>query len=218
MPLSPATYTRISQLVDQIEEAFIATLLGLMTLITFINVITRYVFNGNILWAQEATTFFFAWLVLIGISYCVKKNAHLGVDVFVNLLPLRYRFPVTVLALVAALTYAILLTIGAWQFWLPFFGERAWYETNDIPVPELLQLLAPVLNEGERWSKLPRFIPYFALPLGMSLLTLRLFQVSWRILTGQQRYIIASPASDEAAANSSQPPNPTTHSVDAKDV
>ena len=50
---------------DQIEESLIAILLGLMTIITFANVIARYVFNDNILWALEATVFLFAWMVLL---------------------------------------------------------------------------------------------------------------------------------------------------------
>ena len=63
-----ATETK-SSWTDQIEESLIAIILGAMTLITFANVIARYVFNSNILWALETTVFLFAWLVLIGASY-----------------------------------------------------------------------------------------------------------------------------------------------------
>jgi len=183
--------------IDTLEESLIAIILGLMTLVTFANVIARYVFNSNILWALETTVFLFAWLVLLGVSYCVKKNAHLGVDILVVSLPKGLRRLVTLLAVVACLAFSILLMIGSWQYWLPFFGERAWYETDDIPMPEFLQFLAPSLNEGERWSKLPRFIPYFALPLGMTLLTFRFLQVAWRVLRGEQDMLIASHEAEE---------------------
>ena len=63
----------------------IAGLLGLMTLITFANVVARFVFNSNILWALELTVFLFAWLVLLGASYAVKTHAHLGVDAILNI-------------------------------------------------------------------------------------------------------------------------------------
>ncbi|MYG28385.1 MAG: TRAP transporter small permease subunit, partial [Boseongicola sp. SB0677_bin_26] len=56
---------------DAIEETLIAALLGLMTLLTFANVVARYVFNSNILWALELTVFAFGWLVLLGASYAV---------------------------------------------------------------------------------------------------------------------------------------------------
>jgi C4-dicarboxylate transporter DctQ subunit len=52
---------RIGGTINWIEETLIAVLLGLMTLITFANVIARYVFNDNILWGLEATVFLFAW-------------------------------------------------------------------------------------------------------------------------------------------------------------
>ncbi len=42
---------------DRIEETLIAGILGAMTLITFANVVTRYGFNQNILWALELTVF-----------------------------------------------------------------------------------------------------------------------------------------------------------------
>ena len=48
-------------LIDRIEEMLIAGILGLMTLVTFANVITRYGFNNNILWALELTVFLFGW-------------------------------------------------------------------------------------------------------------------------------------------------------------
>jgi len=70
---------------DAVEETLIAAILGAMTLITFANVVARFGFNSNILWALEATTFLFAWMVLLGASYCVKIKAHLGVDAVVNL-------------------------------------------------------------------------------------------------------------------------------------
>ena len=82
--MSARPMTKLGRAINELEETLIALLLGLMTLITFANVIARYVFNSNILWALELTVFLFAWLVLLGVSYCVKTTAHLGVDVVLN--------------------------------------------------------------------------------------------------------------------------------------
>lgn len=156
--------TPFGRAVDQIEETLIAVFLGLMTLVTFANVVARYVFNDNLLWALEVTVFLFAWLVLIGVSYCVKKNLHLGVDVFVNMMPAHIRRFMTMAAVVACLIFCLLLLKGSWDYWYPFVTKRAFLETEDVPMPEFLQFLADSLNEGERYEKMPRFIPYFALP------------------------------------------------------
>jgi len=182
----------LAQSVNRIEEAFIAIVLGLMTLVTFSNVIARYVFNDNLLWALEITLFLFAWLVLLGASYCVKKDLHLGIDLVINILPRHWRWVASCVGVALCLTFSLLLLKGSWDYWYPFVTTRAFLETEDVPMPEFLQFLAEWLNEGERYENLPRFIPYFALPLGTALLTFRFLQVAWRIVTGQTDRLIPS--------------------------
>ncbi|MEL7429258.1 MAG: TRAP transporter small permease [Pseudomonadota bacterium] len=183
--------------IDHIEETFIAVTLGLMTLITFANVIARYIFNSNILWGLEATVFLFAWLVLIGASYGVKKSFHIGIDVVLVLVPAPVRKFLTLLACACCVTFAALMLKGAWDYWSPFIGKRAFYETNDLPVPFFLTWMSDVFNEGEAYEKLPRFIPYAALPIGMSLLLFRFLQATWYIVTGHQTSLIASHEAEE---------------------
>ena len=194
------TTTGIGRIIDEIEETGIAIILGLMTLITFANVIARYVFNDNILWALEATVFLFAWLVLLGASYAVKKHVHIGVDVVINLVGPKARKLMAILSVGASIAFAVMLLIGSWNYWYPFATERAWMETQDIPMPEMLQFMSTWLNEGERYEKIPRMIPYLALPLGMALLTLRFLQLGWRVVTGELDTIIAGHEAEAAEA------------------
>ncbi len=181
-----------SSATDKLEENLIALLMGLMTVITFANVVARYVFNSNILWALEVTVFLFAWLVLLGVSYGVKKSIHLGVDVLLNIAPPPIRRIMTIVAVLACLLFSLLLLKGSWDYWSPFIGKRAFLETEDVPMPDFLQFLSTWLNEGERYEKIPRFIPYFALPLGIALLTLRYLQLTWRVIKGEADLLIAS--------------------------
>jgi len=196
-PAQQEARTPFGRAVDQLEETLIAVLLGLMTVITFANVIARYIFNDNVLWALEVTVFLFAWLVLLGASYCVKKRLHLGVDVIVQMAPKPVRRILAIVAVALCLAFSLLLLKGSWDYWYPFATKRAFLETEDVPMPDVLQFLADWLNEGERYEKMPRFIPYFALPLGMALLTIRFLQVAWRVVTGQTDQIIASHEAEE---------------------
>ena len=190
---------------DQIEESLIAILLGLMTLITFANVIARYVFNDNILWAVEATVFLFAWLVLLGMSYGVKKSLHLGIDLLVAAMAPKARKIFGLLAVVACLAFSLLLLKGSWDYWVPFLTTRAFMEVNDVPMPDFLQFLAAWFNQGERYEKIPRFIPYAVLPIGMTLLTYRLLQAGWRIAKGDQVMIIASHEAEDLLQDPDSP-------------
>ncbi len=205
--------TTLGRAINEIEETLIAVILGLMTMITFANVVARYVFNANILWALETTVFLFAWLVLIGASYCVKARAHLGVDVVLNMVQPGLRRLLAFIAVGACLVFSVLLMIGAWNYWAPFAAlpmldgtlkDQAWYEVNDIPMLDFLRFIEGPMNQGEAYEKLPRFIPYAALPIGLFLLTFRFLQAAWRVITGEIDSIIsgheAEDLVEEAAA------------------
>ena len=199
------------------EENLLALLLGLMTLVTFANVVARYVFNSNILWALELTVYLFAWMVLLGASYAVKVGAHLGVDVVINAVSPRLRRMLGLISVTVCLAFAFLLLKGSWDYWANFanlpgtegrwlplgFEERflakGWYEVNDIPLPEVLRFLEDLFNEGEPYEKIPRFIPYTVLPLSMALLLWRFGQASWRMLRGDVDRLVAGHEIEDTA-------------------
>ncbi|WP_027243662.1 TRAP transporter small permease [Leisingera daeponensis] len=208
----------LGRAVNELEETAIAVILGAMTLITFVNVILRYVFSSGLIWGLEAVTFLFAWLVLFGVSYAVKITAHLGVDAVTSLLAPRTRRIAAIVAGLICLAYAALLLKGAWDYWANFanlpqttgrwfptgFEEmkrtsyRGWYEVVDISFPEWLRFIEPVMNEGEHYEKLPRFIPYFILPFGMALLLFRFVQAFLAILCGDSDSLIVSHEAEDA--------------------
>lgn len=208
--------TKFGHVINEIEETAIAIILGLMTLITFINVVLRYGFNTGLIWGLEVTLFLFAWLVLFGVSYAVKITAHLGVDAVLNLLSPRTRKVMSLIAVAVCITYASLMLKGAWDYWANFanlpqttgrwfptgfedkFLGRAWYETNDIPVPGFLRFIEDWMNEGEVYEKLPRFIPYAILPFGMGLLLFRFIQAAIRLAKGTQDSLIVSHEAEDA--------------------
>ena len=196
--MSRQAQSAFGRAVDRVEETVITVLLGFMTLLTFANVVARYVFNTNILWALEVTVFMFAWLVLLGASYAVKHSIHIGVDVMVRALPRGTQRMISLIAAAACILFGLLMLKGAWDYWYPFATKRAFLETDDVPMPEFLQFLAVWLNEGERYEKLPRFIPYFVLPLSMALLTWRFVQAGWDILTGKRELLIAGHEAEAA--------------------
>ncbi|WP_436399299.1 TRAP transporter small permease [Roseobacter sp. S98] len=210
--------TLLGRIVNEIEETAIAVILGLMTILTFINVVLRYGFNTGIIWGLEAVTFLFAWLVLFGVSYCVKVTAHLGVDAVINLFSPPVRRVLALVAAAVCLSYAALVFKGAWDYWAPFAGfdatsgrwfptgfensrDQAWYEVVDMPMPEWLRWIEPIFNMGEEYEKIPRFIPYAMLPFGMALLLFRFIQATVCVWNGTQTSLIVShEAEDEVEA------------------
>ncbi len=192
------------------EENAIAVLLGLMVVVTFVNVILRYVFNTALIWGLEITLILFAWLVIFGISYGVKKTIHLGVDALTAQLSTGPRRATALFAAVVCLIYAALMMKGAWDYWAPFAGlyptdgrwfplgfdetarDRAFYVTDQVPMPGFLRFLEGLINQGEAYDKLPRVVPYAILPVGIALFLYRLIQATWRVATGRQETMIVS--------------------------
>jgi C4-dicarboxylate transporter DctQ subunit len=220
MATERAPQVGLGRLVNEFEETAIAVILGGMTLITFINVVLRYGFNTGLIWGLEATSFLFSWLVLFGVSYAVKITANLGVDAVVNLLAPGTRRVLALIAAAICIVYAVLVMKGAWDYWANFANlpqttgrvfptgleemkrtsYRGWYEVVDIPFPEWLRWIEPIMNEGEHYEKLPRFIPYAILPFGVGLLLFRFIQAFLRIWRGQAGGLIVSHEAEEAVA------------------
>ena len=213
--------TKLGHFVNELEETFIALLLGMMTLVTFINVVLRYVFDTALIWGLELTLVLFAWLVLFGISYGFKITAHLGVDAILNIVSSPAKRVLILISAVVCVVYAGLLLKGAWDYWAPFAGldattgrwfptgfansrDQAWYETEQLPFPEWLRFIEPLMNEGEAYEKLPRFIPYAILPFGVALILFRIVQASLRIVKGDQDSLIVSHEAEDAVEEAAQ--------------
>jgi C4-dicarboxylate transporter DctQ subunit len=218
-----APHKRRHHWADTLEEGAIALILGAMTVITFVNVVLRYVFNHSLIWGLELTLILFAWLVILGVSYAFKKTAHLGVDAVLNMVGPGPKRALAVISALLCLFYALLLMKGAWDYWAPYAAlertsghwfptgfeptrDQAWYETDQVPMLAIFRWLEPLINQGEHYEKLPRVIPYFVLPFGVGLIVLRIVQATIRVVTGRQESLIVSHEAEDdvervAAAN-----------------
>jgi len=159
---------------DHLEEGLIALLLAAMTLLTFAQVVARYVFNYSFVWALELTGVMFAWLIFLGMSYGVRVGAHIGVDAAIRLLGRRAARAVGIVAAGTCIAYAVLVTIGGVRY------VRKMYDVGilmqDLPVAQ--------------------WIPRLVLPLGFALLGLRFAWVLWRLLRGDDVHLLGDEARD----------------------
>ena len=208
----------LGHFIHNLEETIIALLLGLMTIITFINVVLRYVFNDSLIWGLEVTLILFAWLVLLGISYGFKVTAHLGVDALTNVLPGRWQRIAAVVSALCCIAYAMLLLKGAWDYWAPFAAlqptegrwfplgftegvrDRAFYVTDQVPMLGIFRWLEEAINYGDEYEKLPRVVPYFILPFSTALILFRVLQATIGVIRGERASLIVSHEAEDAVA------------------
>lgn len=133
-----------------------------MTLLVFYEVILRFGFGTGISWGQEGTLLLSAWFVLFGASYGLKVGAHIGVDAFIRLFaPLGQRL-LSGFAVLLCLFYCGLFLYGSWIYLSKM--KMIGIELEDIPV--------------QTW------IAHSILLIGFVFLTIRLFELLWKIVRG----------------------------------
>ena len=152
------------RIIHHLEEGFIALLLALMVTISFVQVINRYVLGTGFTWALELVTYLFAWLVLFGVSYGIRTGAHIGIDVLVRQFPHNLRRIIGLIGVLACCAYCIIMLVGSAGYVYKLY--EVGIQAQDLPIP--------------------RWVPFIMLPIGLSLALLRLLQVGWRTILGQQ--------------------------------
>lgn len=150
--------------IDRLEEALMGFFLAVMTLLTFIQVVLRYVFNSGWVWSLEATVYCFAWLVLIGISQGVRARSHIAVELAVSRLSPARRRIAGFAALAICIGYGLLMLYGSTIYVAGLF--EVGHNARDIPVP--------------------RWLLVIILPIGFAMLLVRFVQIGWGILTGRE--------------------------------
>ncbi|UHL64563.1 TRAP transporter small permease [Paralcaligenes sp. KSB-10] len=159
---------------DRLEEGLIALLLAAMTLITFGQVVARYVFNYSFVWALELTTYLFGALIFIGMSYGVRVGAHIGVDALVKILPARIAHRVAIVACALCLAYAGIVFVGGWIYVDKIY--EVGIMAQDMPIPQ--------------------WVPRLVLPIGFALLFIRFAGVLIGLLRGKEAHLLGDEVED----------------------
>ncbi|MBU1304212.1 MAG: TRAP transporter small permease [Alphaproteobacteria bacterium] len=187
------------------EEGVLAILMAALTLVSFTQVVMRYGFGTGWGGALEFTRILFAWLILFGMSYAIKINSHLGVDIVLNLLPGRLSRIMAVAAALACVLYAVTLLYADWlqifginvrggaiDYWAKMF--KVGIGLDDLRYPEWAQNSFGLQERVQRW------IAYLILPIGLALFAYRSLQAAIAIALDQRQYIIASHEAEELVA------------------
>jgi tripartite ATP-independent transporter DctM subunit len=88
-------------------EAVSATLMVAIVAMLFSGVVSRYVFGQPITWIDEAVSFAFIWVAMLGAVLAMHRNEHLRLTMFVDRMPPRVQGLVHAFALVAVAAFLI---------------------------------------------------------------------------------------------------------------
>lgn len=127
----------------KIEEVLIAAAMGGMALITFGNVVVRYLTDVSFAFTEEYSVVLMVVVTMLGSSLAVAAGRHIRIGYFVDGLapPARRRGEIVAMGLVIA-CFAVLLVYGASLAWdeyrfevlSPGLGHPQWLYTGMLPL------------------------------------------------------------------------------------
>ncbi|OGA33521.1 MAG: C4-dicarboxylate ABC transporter permease [Betaproteobacteria bacterium RIFCSPLOWO2_12_FULL_64_23] len=127
----------------KIEEFLAAMSMALICLITFANVLVRYLTDESFAFTEEFSVFLMVVLTFVGASAAFAKNSHVRMSFVVERLPPRLARHVEIAVMVAAAVllailvwYGIRLLLDDWNFdtTSPGIGIPQWIYTLWLPL------------------------------------------------------------------------------------
>ncbi len=147
---------RVRWIIDHLEELLGATLLALMALLAFVNVVTRYVFQVPLAFTEEIEVNALVWLTLFGTSAAFKRRQHLKMLFFQDKLPKKVK---------TWLNHAInLLGVG-------LFASLGYLGYMQILEERFLEITSESLG-------LPQWLYTVCIPIGCILIVFRIIQAT----------------------------------------
>jgi TRAP-type C4-dicarboxylate transport system permease small subunit len=150
----------MKRIYENMEEAAGVVLLGLMSLLAFVNVITRYLIHYSISSTEEVEVACLVWLTMLGAAAGFRRGIHLGFDL------LAFRFPRlgrNILYPLASLLTIVTVCILVWFSLLQIRDELE------------LKIASEALGIPQWWYTL-------AIPVGGLLTIFRIVEATWRRL------------------------------------
>lgn len=143
----PETPARAAGWADRLRperalEMLAAALLFSMMILTFVDVVLRYVFNAPIRGSFEVSETMMAVLIFAGLPMVSRKGEHIAIDSLVRLAPPLLR---RISALAVQIGCAAALVGMAWLLWLKgsrFAVAGDVTQTLKLPIAPVVQLMA----------------------------------------------------------------------------
>lgn len=155
---------------DHLEEALLGVLLVVMVLVTFVTVITRYVFEAPLSYVDQLVPNLFVWVTFLGASAAVRRRAHLGLSMVYDAFPPRGRAILDVLVLAGTVA---------------FFGVTAWFGWEVVRMQ--------VENQLTTSLGYPAWLVGLSVPIGAVLFVVRAVEAWWNHRRGHDAPSASTP-------------------------
>ena len=132
----------LDKVLTRAEEIVLITLLSIMVIMSFVQVVLRNVFSSGILWADVLLRHILLWLGFLGAAIATSENRHINIDALRRFLSPKIRTAMEVVTDLFAAGICVLLASAAWEFVQGEIADRrtvlegipSWYAQVILPV------------------------------------------------------------------------------------
>ncbi|PNR99600.1 hypothetical protein X928_06820 [Petrotoga miotherma DSM 10691] len=150
---------RFFERVDKIFFALLGAALLFNVVITFSQVVARYVFNSPLVWQEEMSGVTMIYLVVVGTTWGIRKSIHISISVVSNFLFKKIPIIPDILEILGYIAYSILAIIYGFQLsdltkfqTLPTLGIKQSYIYGVIPISGFIMLYFVFEKIFELWK------------------------------------------------------------------
>ena len=136
------TLEKLNSWIENAETVVLVTVLGLMVIFAFLQVVLRNIFNEGILWGDILLRHLVLWVGFIGASLATREQKHINIDLFGRFLSDKGKNTVRLLTNLFSVFICYLLADAGWTFvqdeqmmGTEVFAEiPGWYFQTIIPI------------------------------------------------------------------------------------
>lgn len=143
----------VYKVVDSFLKTMMATSAFILFMVTFLQVVFRFVFKSPLAWSQDIIRLCFTYLVFMGAAWCVREKAHLNIDVLVSSLAPKIRAALEIVINTALCGFFIFLAYYGWMFAVtggtqlaPYLPIPMFYYYLSVPISAVLMLYYMILQ------------------------------------------------------------------------
>jgi TRAP-type C4-dicarboxylate transport system permease small subunit len=103
---------QLDKTVAAIVRWIIIVMMAMMTILVFLQVLFRYLFDTPLGWSEEIARFAFVWLSFLGAASLVRSDGHIRVSLLVDALPKTGWIMARAIQYVGALLCVVVFLIG----------------------------------------------------------------------------------------------------------
>lgn len=144
--------TVLSHVITKIEEFLMAVLMALLTILMVAAVIFRYFIRDPITWAGEVSIFLLIWTSFIGGSWGLKYGTQASVTFLMDALTSKNKRRLIIIQYIIMILFLFILLYYSYQW---------------------MALPSTMLQKSSS-LQLPMWIPYSAVPVGLTFATIHL--------------------------------------------